>query len=443
MKNIYKLLLVTVLLQPNFAHATSLNEALASSYQTNPDIKAAIEELHGINQEMPSALSGLLPSASASMQRGERNSKFRSGSELSGLNDTKTIEISQPLFKGGKTYSSIKKANNDVLAARASLHLVEQQILLSAAEAYMNVVRDKEVYELAQNNKSVLERHLEATKARFDLGEVTQTDVSQAKANVAKASADLISAERALESSKADYEKIIGQPANDVKMPSNPITVNGSVEELVSIAMQNNPAIKSAEYNLQAAKNEINIQKSAILPEVSAFANKQKFDGKLLSTSQNEASAVGVNVSVPLYQGGSEYAKIRQAKHSYSKSDFTLISERNKIKEEVIKAYHDYKVAQSLIESTQASVEAFTVALDGIEQETLAGLRTTIDVLDAEQDLFDAKANLIKSKRDEIVSSYTLIAQLGKLTAQELGLKVDLYNAENNYRWTKYQIIGF
>lgn len=427
------------------AKATSLNEALVSSYQTNPQIKSAIEALQSIDEEMPSAISGALPSASSSLQRGQISSTTNS-IDTSGITDSKSIGISQPLFKGGRTYASIKKAKNDIMAAREQLKNTEQQILLAASVAYMDVVSNTEAYELAQNNKSVLAHHLEETKTRFDLGELTQTDVAQSKASLAKANSDLISTQRSLESSKAAYTKIIGQEPIDVTMPKNPIEINGSSDELINIALANNPVIKISEYNLNAAKDNVTIQKSSLLPQLSAFANKERQQGVSATTSRTsitDSDTFGINLSIPIYQAGSEYALVRQAKHVAGKNSYDLAVARNEIKEAVIKAYQDFRVAQALIESNQASVDAFSLALEGTQQEANAGLRTNIDVLDAEQALFDAKSNLIKSKRDEVVSSYTLLAQLGKLTAKELGLKVDVYNPEENYNKVKYQFIGF
>lgn len=424
------------------ASATTLNEALAASYRTSPDLKSAIQELQAVDEEMPAAISGMLPTASAEVQRGKKH--LQSGTtDLSGLTSTKSIQVTEPLFKGGRTYSNIKKANNEILAQREKFRNTEQQILLGAVEAYMNVVRDKEVFELAKNNKTLLENHLTATKARFELGEVTQTDVSEAKAALAKANSELISAERAYESSKATYKKSMGEEAVDISLPKNAIKINGNIDELVEIALANNPAIKYAQYTLDASKNDVNVKKSVILPQISAFANKEKQEGVSFNGAPTNTNVVGVTLSVPLYQGGAEYADVRKAKHIAGRDSYNLSIAQNNVREAVIKAYEDFKVAQSLIESNQASVDAYSVALEGTTQESYAGLRTTIDVLDAQQALFEAKSNLISSHRDEIVSSYALIAQLGKLTAQELGLKVDIYNPEKNAKWKKFQIIGF
>lgn len=424
------------------AHATTLNEALASSYKTNPQMQSAVQALSAVDEEMPSAISGALPTAFATIQRGKLNSES-SRTEINSITDTKKIEITQPLFKGGRTFSTIKKANNNILAARESFKITEQFVLLASVTSYMDVVRDREVFELATNNKLVFEHHLESTKARFEMGELTQTDVAQARAALAKASSELISAQSAFESSKAGYKKNIGEEPTEIKIPQNPIKINGNVDELIGVALVNNPSIKAAGYELDAAKNDINIKKSTLLPELSAFANKQKQEGQSLISTKSDSSTLGLNLSIPLYQGGAEYADVRRAKRLAGKSSYDLSVVQNNVREEVVRAYQNFKVAQSLIQSNKANVEAAEVALDGIQQEALEGLRTTIDVLDAQQALFDAKSNLITARRDEIVNSYALIAQLGRLTAADLGLKVDIYNPIKNTNKARYHIIGF
>lgn len=420
------------------ASATSLNEALALSYQTSPEMQSAMQSLYIVDEEMPLAISGMMPTVSSTIQRGQK-SATSGATELNTKDDSRSIGLSQPLFKGGSTYSSIKKANNQILAAREIFRIAEQTVLLDSVTAYMNVVRDKAVYALEENNKAVLEQHLEAVQARFELGEVTQTDVAQAKANVAQSIADLIAARRNIESSRATYIKVIGREPEGVVMPDNPITVNGEIDELVKIALENNPSIKAASYGWEAAKNDINIQKSALLPSVNAYVAKST----TTTSSSIESNTIGLSLSIPLYQSGSEYVKVRQAKIAAGKASFDMAVARNEVSEGVIQAYHDYKVATSLIESNKSSVESFAIALEGVTQESLAGLRTTIDVLDAQHDLIAAKSRLISSTRDEIVSSYNLLAKLGKLSAKELGLKVDIYNPKKHSDSVRYQIIGF
>lgn len=409
-----------------YSSAASLNEALSTAYENSPDIKSAFKELAVKSDAMPSALTGLLPEVSANIERSKKYYNS-SSADANGMTDSKEIGITQPLFNGGKTYNNIKKAKNTVLLAKEEFRKTEQDLLLKAATAYMDVVSSSEVLELAKNNKKVLIQHLEATKARFELGEVTQTDVAQSKASLAAADSDLISAEREYELASASFEKITGMKPVNVAMPTSPIEVKGNADELVRIALSTNPNVKIAEYTLAAAKSDIMIAGSALLPSLNAFANKQREKNLLLSTSSNsgktETDTVGLSLSIPLFKSGSEYINIRQAKNLASKYDFDLSSVKNATRESVVKAFQDYRIAQSLIHSNQINVDASEIALNGTKEEALVGIRTTIDVLDAEHALFEAKAKLIKSRRDEIVGSYSLLAELGKLSLSELGLK--------------------
>jgi outer membrane protein len=295
--------LLTSLICTN-ANSTSLNDALIASYKNNPLIKSEIESLQSVDEEMPAAISGMLPSASSTLTRGKENVKTDTINS-NDITDSKKIELIQPLFKGGRTYASIKKAKNRITAAREQFKSTEQQILFSAVESYMNVVSDKEAYDLAQNNTIVFKRQLEATQERFKHGEVTQTDVAQAKASLAKAQSSFISAESTLESSKATYEKVIGEePHNDITMPNNPIAIYEKLDKLISVALTNNPAIKIAEYTLNESKNDISIQKSSLLPQLNAFANKQRNSGAITGsaiTTTTDSNSFGLTLSIPVW----------------------------------------------------------------------------------------------------------------------------------------------
>lgn len=440
------ILAVTILFASHPAFPYSLNESLVSAYETNPQLKSAVQSLQAVDEDMPTAIAEMLPNTSISVQRGKKNSSNAS-KETAWLTNSRSISIEQPIFQGGHTIASMKKAKNSIMAERERLKITEQEVLFSAVLAYMNLVRDIEFLELANKNKAVILYHLEATKSRFELGEVTRTDVSQAKASLAEANTNVINAKNAVESSKATYKRIIGKAPLDIKMPKNTVIINSDIEELTKITITSNPFVKSAEYGVKVAKSDINIQKSVLLPTVSIFANKDRQSGNFTNGGINgrevDSDIIGVNISIPLFKGGSEYSQVRRAKHLAGKSSMDLISAQDEATEAVIKAYNDLKNAQSLIKSNQASVESLIVALEGTNQESIAGLRTTLDVLNAEQALFDAQSLLVKSRCNEIISSYNLLAQLGKLTAKDLGLKVSLYKPEENAKKVKYQFVGF
>lgn len=424
------------------AQAIPLHQALAIAYKNNPSLEAERTQMKQIDEAMPQALSGWLPTTSASIERGKEDRKIGSASS-DNITDTKGISITQPLFQGGKTLAQIKQAEHTISAGRYNLQQAEQTVLLDAVIAYMNIVHNREVFELNDNNVAVLTKHLEATKERFRLGEVTRTDVAQAEASLAQALSEKLSSQGALTSSYATYERIIGEAPSDVSMPENPVVIEANLQQLIELAYENNPQLNATQQNKYSAEKSVYIEKTSLFPEINLLGKKQKQRGTLFSSSDIETESISFQVSVPLYQSGAEYSRVRQAKQAARKVEFDLKEQRNRVQEETIRAYQDFQVSRASITSNKASISAFESALEGTQQEALAGARTTLDVLDAEQNLFAAKVNLVRSKRDEIVSAYTLLAQVGKLNAEELKLDVTHYDPKENYDNVKYQIIGF
>ncbi len=431
-----------VILQSSNVNAETLNQALELAYSTNPSLESARKNLRAVDENAFAAISGWLPNISARYDRGKRDTAI-GVITTDTTTENKDFTITQPLFRGGKTVSEMKQAKSIIMSARAELKNSEQEILLEAVTAYMDIVRDQEVLELSKNNVKVLESHLEVTKERFSLGEVTRTDVAQSEANLAKAVSERIASKGKLESSKSAYKKVVGIEARDVAIPENPIVIKASLESMIDLALNNNPQVEVYRHNLAASERAVTAQKAGLLPQVDLTASKQKQKGALFSSSDIESESFGVQVSVPLYNSGITYSRVRKAKHEADKIRYSLVDQENIARDAVISAYNDYQVANSSIESNLSTVSAFGVALEGTEQEAKVGARTTLDVLDAEQDLFEAKANLVRSRRDEIVSSYTLLAQIGRLNSKELGLDVKIYDPKKNYNKVKHKIIGF
>jgi len=424
------------------AKATSFQEALSMAYNNNPFLKAERENVKITDEQRSQAVSGFLPNISANAQRGKRNTK-QLGVSNRNVTETKEISITQPLFRGGRTYNNLKLAENNIQAAREGLRQVEQEVLLEAITAYMDIIRDQEVLELSKSNVAVLQKHLDVTQERFDLGEVTKTDVAQAEASLSIAKSEQTNAEGVLESSRARYSRIVGEEPGILKPVNNPIVIEATLDKIIQIAMDENPSILQALRSEMAAKNRVSVEKGRLLPSIDFQASKDKQKGVLFSSSDLENDRFSVNVSIPLYQSGAEYSSVRQAKFNHGRLKLGLEDQKNKVREAVIEAYNNFYVARAVIKSNQAAIDASEVALDGTQEEAKFGARTTLDVLDAEQDLFEAKANLIRSKREEIVSSYTLLSFVGRLNPKELGLSVSIYDPKENYNKRKYQIIGF
>jgi outer membrane protein len=425
------------------AFAVSLNESLATAYKNNPELKAARENLKAVDENMPSAISGWLPQVSANFEKGRRKTDI---GDISTKNDADDHDISltQPLFRGGRTIATMKQAKNSIKAGRADLRRSEQDILLEAITAHMDILRDTEFLELNKNNVAVLQKHLDVTNERFSLGEVTRTDVAQARASLAQAQSGQISAGGSIDSSRAAYIRIVGAEPVMLEPVETPVEVKASLDEIIQLAFKENPILKSAEYNAAYAKNSVTIQEGRLLPNVDFVANKAKQVGSLSANGLDiESETYAVRVAIPIYQSGAEYSNIRRAKADSRRLKYELIDQQNKVRQSVITAYNDLQVARSTIESSNTVIESSEIALRGTEAEARVGARTTLDVLDAEQSLFQARANLISAKHNEIVSSYTLLAQIGRLNAEGLDLDVDVYNPKKNYNKRKYQIIGF
>jgi outer membrane protein len=422
--------------------AAFFEDALSMAYNNNPALKAAREDVKSTDEQMPQAISGFLPNVVANVQQGKRNTDQGATSDDQ-TTGTKEIAITQPLFRGGQTYNRIKQAENTIFAARERLKQIEQDVLLEAITAYADIIRDKEVLDLSKNNVEVLQKNLDVTTERFGLGEVTKTDVAQAEASLAVAKSEQINADGVLKSSEATYTRIIGEAPNILEPIKNPFDIQASLDEMIQIAMEENPSLKTASYSEIAAKSEVRVEKGALLPRVDLRASKDEQKGVLFSSSDLENERVSINLSIPLYQSGAEYSSVRQAKFNHGRLKSTLDDQKNKVREAVIEAFNNFHVAKAVIESNKSAIQASEIALNGTREEAKFGARTTLDVLNAEQDLFEAKANLIRSKRDAIVSSYRLLAFIGRLNPSQLGLAISTYNPEESYNKRKYQIIGF
>lgn len=426
------------------SNASGLNETMIAAYQNNPELKAARANLKSVDENASQAFSGWLPNVSGSFERGRRDTVF-GNTESDEITDTRGITVTQPVFRGGRTIAAMSEASNTIKAERYSLMATEQSILQEAVQAYMDIVQNTEVLNLSKSNEAVMKEHLHVTKERFSLGEVTTTDVSQAEASYADATSSRIQAEGALESSRATYLRAVGIEPQGVVMPAmNQVSIDQSLTELLKIARENNPSVLSAIYSEKALDDVVDGAIGVILPEVNLVGAMQEQKGQLFSGGSDiETETISVQVSIPLYQSGAEYSQVRQSKANVERARYDLLSVREQVDEAVTAFYQDYQVANASIRSNQASVKAFETALKGTEEEAKVGSRTTLDVLDAQQDVFEAKVNLVRSKRDKIVSAHALLALTGALTAEVMKLDTEIYDAKAHHKAVKYRIIGF
>jgi outer membrane protein len=441
------------------ARAETLNEALARAYYGNPDLNQQRANVRARDEEAPKAAAGLRPRANISANAGPQysNIKIPAGrnqytnkrsyffDEYVGYPRGATFNLSQTLYDGGRTQNSVRQAESGVFSARATMRLTEQATLQNGATAYMNVLRDSAILSLRKSNVSVLEQQLRQTRDRFDVGEVTRTDVAQAEASLAQARSDLYAAEAQLKSSVAAYRQIIGvepkrlQPASSVER-----LLPKSVDEAIAIALVEHPGVVAAMHQVDAAELAVKVAEGALLPTLSVNAQvSQQYDSFLGSpnTRQFSAAATG-NLNVPIYQGGAEYASIRQAKEQLGQARFNADVQRDSVRASVVSSYGLLETAKASIISNQAAVRAAEIALQGVREEAQVGQRTTLDVLNARQALLNARVNLIVSQRDRVVASYAALGSIGRLSAANLRLDVALHDPQLHFEQVKDRWFG-
>ncbi len=440
------LALIAFAIAPMSAESQELVEALAITHDTNPTLIAQRESLRGTNEQVSQALSGYRPTVEASGDFGVEytDTDFsNAGSDSDTITPSSIgIAVSQPVYRGGRTVASVRSAEFAVQAARATYISIEQQVLLDAIIAYMDVVRELAVLELSINNEQVLRRQLQATRDRFQVGEVTRTDVSQAESRLARATADRIAADGDLENSRATYARVIGRPAGSVTAPPPVVGLPASLEETIAQAEGNNPALITANFNERSADANVDVVFGELLPEVSIVgAARSNFEPSSV-VDQSDSASLTAQVTVPLYQAGAVSSRVREARYSANQSRIEVEETRRDIEENAIQAWRTLETSRASIISFISQVEAARIALEGTEQEALVGSRTVLDVLDAEQELLDARVSLVRAQRDEVVASYALLAVTGQLTARALGLPVEYYDFAPDYEQTRERVWG-
>lgn len=430
------------------ASAITLEEALAAAYVSNPTLEAERARVRGVDEQVPQALSGWRPTVKLTGDIGQQRVES-SGGSIVGTRTVSTnpkgvgVSLNQPLFNGFQTTNAIAAAEDSVLAARSQLTATEQQVLLDGAQVYMDVLRDMALVALNVNNEQVLSRQLEATQDRFNVGEITRTDVSQAESRLAGAVASRIAAEGQLRSSQASFERVIGLPASGLEVPSQmDDMLPKSLDDSVQSAISNQPSVQAAEYAANASLKQVDVVRGELMPAVNLQAGVSKDWENTASNSEQETAAVMANVTIPLYQSGAVYSRMRAAKHTAGQRRIEVDLARNSARESAVQSWETVQAARARIVSIKAQVQAAEIALDGVQREAQVGARTVLDVLDAEQELLDARVSLVGAERDERVAAHQLLAATGRLTARDMGLGVDVYDPTTHYEDVRNQWFG-
>lgn len=444
--------------EPAPASAETLLSALARAYSGNPDLNQSRASVRARDEDAPKALAGMRPRASVQASAGQQRgyAKFLAGHSATGqrqfLGDEyvshprgAALNMSQTIFDGGHTESAFRQAESNVFAARATLRLTEQAILQNGAAAYMNVLRDTAITSLRKNNISVLEQQLRVTRDSFDVGATTQTDVAQAEASLAQARSELYSAQAQLKTSIANYRQMIGnEPGRLEPGRSVESLLPGSVNEAIAIALAEHPGVTSALHQVDAAEYAVKTAESALSPTLSVSAQVADQHDAILGVPETRQFAAGAagQLNAPLYQGGGEYASIRQAKEEFGQARLNADVQRDSVRATVVSSYGRLETAKASIISGQAAVKAAETALIGVRDEARVGRRTTLDVLNAQQSLLNARVGLVIAQRDRVVASYAVLGAIGRLSASELNLDVTLYDPGVHYEQVKTRWFG-
>lgn len=439
--------------EPSFIPHT-LQEALASAYLTNPTLQQERATLRATDENVPTALAGWRPKIQGqfdpSYYKGSNNYYGDHDSGLGGYTRRYSttgydaqVSIQQPIYSGGKTTAATHQAVNQVMAERAKLISTEQQVFTDVVNAYVGVIEDEQLLQLNINNERVLEQQLRATNERFRVGEITRTDVAQAESAYASAKATRQQSEGTLQTAQATYMQVVGMAPPPNLVPPQPLTLPVKSEsEAVSLAIRNNPDVINALFTEAAQKDSVAVAMASLMPTVTGNLAYMRAVNQELNNQRNEDKYATLNVTVPIYQGGSEYSQIRQAKQQALAARHAVDTARRTAAQSAASNWQRLVSYKAAIESNRAAIKAGTVALDGVERQAIVGTSTTLEVLQQQSTLLQAQVALVQSLSNMVVSSYNVASAIGRLTAVDLHLNVPLYNEKAYYNAVKDRLWG-
>jgi outer membrane protein/adhesin transport system outer membrane protein len=424
------------------AAAMRLEDALAAAYLSNPDLDAARAELREVDESYAQAQAGYRPRLSGELSY---LSGDYDGDVVSSHEDPKdmSLVLRQPIYRGGSTQANVKASSFSIKAQRFSLQAKEQDVLLDAVTGYADVLRDLEIQAINASNENTIKDYLEASRKRFSAGDITKTDVSQAESRYANAMAGRIAADANLRASRARFERVIGQPAEGLEMPVYTLDVPASLEAAQQIAENNNPAVLRARNAGRAAQSSTRAVVGELLPQVDLTGSLGRtYDPVDRIDSTLNSAVVEVRATVPFYTGGGVDSRVRQARQLESRRILETHQAERALRQSVDDAWTALSAANAEIAARKAQVDTAAQALQGVQTETDYGARTTLDLLDAEQELLEARTAYAGAARDRLVALYRLLAQVGDLTAEKLHLPVAPYDPDRNFQKVKDKWIG-
>ena len=442
---------------PARAQPKTIQDALAAAYSNNPTLQTSRASLRATDEGVPQALSGWRPSVIIASSIGFGAGDITStGIGLNGANigtttrtsrnnreiNTNQVTLTQPVYRGGATRAGTNQADNRVFAQRGRLIATEQTVFTNVVNAYVNVIQQQQVLQLNINNEQVLTRQLQATNDRFRVGEITRTDVAQAEAALAGARATRQTSEGNLQIARSQYRQFVGELPEQLIEPQPLKLPVKSQAEAVQLAAQNNPNVIAALFDDSAARDNIDLQFSALMPQLSIQGLAAQTDGQTIAGQATRAATVVLNASIPLYQGGAEYSRVRQARQQQQQTRKVVDDIRRQVIQQAAQAWETLTSTRATIDSTRAAIRANQIALEGVQREAIVGSRTTLDVLNAEQALLNSRVTLVQNLAAYINASYSVAAAIGRLTAKDLSLNVPLYDETAYYNAVRQKLFG-
>ena len=435
---------------PAPALADTIEAALVRAYQNTPQLNAQRAQVRATDENVPQALAGYRPQAAVTASAGYQYTDMYSvspgfGGEIHGTEPPRAagLTVTQTLYNGNQTANKTRAAESQVSGAREALRVLEQTVLLSAATIYMDYLRDAAIVEVQRNNTKVLEETLVQTRGRFELGELTRTDVAEATAQLAAGKTQQLTAEANLTTTQSNFRRIIGDEPKQLA-PGSPVDrfLPSTLPAAVALSLTQNPNVTASAFGIDVNYLQVKVNEGALLPTVALQATVQQAYEQAQVIYRSFAAAAIAQLTVPVYQGGAEYSLIRQSKETLAQQRFNLEVVRDQTRANVVTAWGQLVAGKAQVGSAQAQVIASETALDGVRDEARAGQRITLDVLNAQQALVNARVALVTAQHDRVVASYAVLNAVGRLSPQVLHLATAVYDPSVHYHQVRDNWVG-
>jgi len=432
------------------ALADTIEAALVRAYQSNPQLNAQRAQVRVIDENVPQALAGYRPQAAVTASLGYQYTDSNSvapgfGGEIHGTEPPRSagMTVTQTLYNGNQTANKTRVAESQVSGAREALRVLEQTVLLSAATIYMDYLRDAAIVEVQRSNTRVLEETLVQTRGRAELGELTPTDVAQARAQLAAGQTQQLTAEANLTTTASNFRRIVGNEPEQLA-PGSPVDrfLPATLPAAVSLSLTQSPNVTATMFGIDVNYLQVKINEGALLPTVTLQASVQQAYEQAQILYRSFTAAATAQLAVPVYQGGAEYSLIRQSKETLAQQRYNLDTIRDQTRANVVTAWGQLVAGKAQVASAQAQVTASEIALNGVRDEARAGQRTTLDVLNAQQALVNARVALVTAQHDRVVASYAVLNAVGRLSPQVLHLATSAYDPSAHYHQVRDKWIG-